>query len=270
MSIKIDQIPLILMELQSQIKNNLQDLNTNKNFIISRVSLGLEVNYRTQAVLGYLHNADVNSFHHNMYLAASVRSHFLNCVRRGMTCKPEYLLASLDWYIYEALCSGEDNILLNLANDKLTLEIDEALDNPYYPAFAVGLRLLIVGKVESAREFFADFDGARGAELEGYSLIINGVLSDDKQIFNDGLHVAIEERKSEIQRDEDVNVGEQWLSVECLGLARLGIKFGLEVNINDALIPEELLGQPTMPYPSPDKILPPIPSHFIVVPEGGT
>ncbi len=218
-------------------------------------------------VISYLHEGDVNAFYHNMFLSAAIRQRFLKCVQSGMKCDPGYLLSSCDRSIYEALSSGDPGMLKELAQTKTTINKDMNLDNPYYYFFAVALRLLIMDVNDKAESGFQYFNEARQDNLEGYSLIVDGVLHGDNGRFNEGLNLALDERRREFENDENVYVGEQWLSVECLGLARLGESKGLKVGISDSLLPAELLGSPSEPYPDPDEIFPPIPENFIEVSE---
>jgi hypothetical protein len=182
-----------------------------------------------------------------------------------MRAKTADLLLSHDAGIQEALCSCEARVLHDLARDKLTLESDPRVDNAYAPLFALGVRLLCMGQHEKAKDPFTAFERERASAMEGQSKIARAVLEADFVLFNDGLEEMLVKRQAEVEGDEDVPTGEQWISVEGVALARLGIGAGIPVTVNHPLLPRPLLGRPTAPYPDADAVLPPVPASFVDV-----
>ena len=267
MLIKSNQLPQIKADIFEDMDEWLRLLNTNKDHTLSCISDDLESNYRMLAVVCWLNDGNRDAFFKNMYLAAAVRLRLLKCVRAGMTCEQGFLFATNDRSIYEALVCGQTDVLTLLAKDKFTAEADRRFDNPYYFFFTIGLRFTILSLKEKAGGIFKHFDEERGSNLEGYSLIAKGILSADNKTFNDGLALSLEKRRQQIGNDEEGNVGEQWLSVECLALARLGIMNGLQITFKDDLIPAELLGPITVTFPDPETVFPPIPKTFVHMPE---
>lgn len=260
--------PALRAELPELVKKNLEQLASSCNSAQTIGSLGLESAYRIQAILDFLETASPDAFFHGMFLAAAVRRRFLRCVRRGMRAKTSDLLLSRDAGIHEALCSGEARVLHDLARDKLTLESDPRVDNSYSPLFALGVRLLCMGQDAKARDPFTAFERERAGAMEAESKIARGVLEADFVLFNDGLEAMLARRKAEIDAidaHEDVPTGEQWISVEGVALARLGIEAGIPVTVSHPLLPRPLLGRPTAPYPDADAILPPVPATFVDV-----
>lgn len=265
--IELGQLPDIQARLSRDIPESLEELTTNADYTIAVASLRLEDEYRMMAVIAFLRDADVDAFHRNMYLAASVRRRFLQCVSRGMKAEPAYLFATYDKAIYEALCAGEPRVLADLAGSRLTTKADERFDNPYYYYFALALRMFILRKPDIAADLLKDFDEFRAGALEGYAQVARGLLQKDQKLFKKGIAAAVEERKAEIAQDENVNVGEQWLSVECLALSRLGHMYGLTAGMKSSLIPDELQRDSNIAFDDPDTVLPPIPATFVELPE---
>lgn len=265
--IQLVQLPQIQAKLPGYVTESLSHLSTNADYTITIASLRLEDVYRMTAVVSFLKDGDVTVFHENMYLAAAVRRRFLACVDRGMKVEKGFLFATYDKAIYEALCAGEPQVLNDLARSEHTTDADERFDNPYYFYFALALRMFAIRDTEGAAELIADFEEFRDGAVEGHSLLARGILEKNQKLFTKGLGLAVEQRKAEIANDENVFVGEQWLSVECLALARLGRPYGLKPGITDRLIPEELQGTPDVAFPDPDSILPPIPREFVELPE---
>lgn len=263
MKITEADLPRVRERLPELVRMNREHLEGNRNTAISTGAMGLEATYRIQAVVSFLLDGSSDGFFHGMYLAAGVRRWFLRCVRRGMRVKKAYLLLSYDAGIYEALCSGDTGLLLDLAKDKLTLESHPRFDDGYHPFFSLALRLLCMGHREEARRPLGAFDKDRGDDMEGQSKIAHGVIASDEALFNEGLAEMLEDRRAEIEEDEGVNVGEQWISVEGLGLARLGLSSGLAITARHPLLPPELLERPRAPYPDLDALLPPVPDTFI-------
>jgi hypothetical protein len=264
-TIPLPRLPAIQSALPDALAESREMLLSNRNRALEIGASGLESSLRTQAVLSFLLDADLDGFHHGMHLAASARLWFLGCVRAGMPCLPSYLLLVNDAGLYEALCGGETGVIQALARDKQTLEADERLDNAYDPFFSFGLRLLVMDQRDAARQPFDLFDQARGTEHAGKAGIAHGLLDSDEATFNAGLRKALDERQAEIPEDAELRPGEEWLSVELLGLARLGQRLGLEVTVRHPLLPRELLGMPGRPYPDPAAMLPPIPTEFVDV-----
>ena len=265
MKITEADLPAIRADLPELVRKNVEQLDSHCNTAQTVGSNGLEAAYRLQAILSYLETGSAGGFFHGMYMAAAVRRRFLRCVRRGMRAKKTELLLSNDAGIHEALCSGEARVLNDLARDKLTLESDPRVDNAYAPLFALGVRLLCMGQHQKARDPFTAFERERSGAMEGHSKIARGILEADFVLFNDGLAELLAERAAAIEADDDLPTGEQWLSIEGIALARLGLSSGIPVTASHPLVPRPLLGQPTVPYPDSDALLPPIPETFLVV-----
>lgn len=263
MLITESDLPSVRAKLPELVRMNTEHLGSNRNTAISIGSMGLEATYRIQALVSFLLDGSTDGFFHGMYLAACVRRRFLLCVRGGMRVKRAYLLLSYDAAIYEALCSADTRILLELAKDKRTLESHPRFDDNYHPFFSLGIRLLCMGHRDRARPTFGHFEKHRGDDMEGQAKIVSGILDSDAGLFNEGLLRMAADRKAEIEEDSNVNVGEQWVSVEGLALARLGLSFGLPVTARHPLLPPELLERPRSPYPNAAALLPPVPDTFI-------
>ncbi len=264
MKITEADLAAIRAELPELVRKNVEQLESHCNTAQTVGSMGLESAYRLQAILGYVETGSAGGFFHGMYMAAAVRRRFLRCVRRGMRAKKTDLLMSHDAGIHEALCSGEARVLNDLAKDKLTLESDPRVDNAYSPLFALGVRLLCMGQHQKARDPFTAFERERAGAMEGHSKIARGMLDADFVLFNDGLAELLAQRQAEIDAGaDDLPTGESWLSVEGIALARLGLSSGIPVTAAHPLLPRPLLGQPTVPYPDSDALLPPVPSSFI-------
>jgi hypothetical protein len=267
MRIDSSQLPEIQRRVQDEISEYLGRLRTNEDHVVTMVSHELEALYRMLAVTTFLSEADVVGFHHAMYLAASVRKRFLDCVAAGMKVDQGYLFATGDASMYEGICGGEPALMEALARNQLTTKPDKRFDNAYYYYFAQVLRLLILKMNAPASKFLGIFDNYRKGAREGYSQIVHGILEKDRVRFNEGLKLALAERRSEIAADEDVNVGEQSLSVECIALARIGRSHDLSVDVNDQFLPRELLAPVSAPFPKPADVFPPVPGSFVEVPE---
>jgi hypothetical protein len=265
--VQLRQLPQLQANVAGEIPESVGELATNADYTIAVASLRLEDEYRMLAVLSFLNDADVTSFHKNMYLAAAVRRRFLECVARGMKAEDRFLLVTYDKSIYEALCCGEPKVLDELARNNLTTKVDAQLDNPYYIYFGLALRLFAINEPDDAAGQLVDFEQYRAGAMEGYSQLSRGLREKNQKVFTKGLSLALEQRKAQIGQDEDVNVGEQWLSVECLAIARLGRMYGLKPGVKDKLIPEELQGDVKIEFPDPNAILPPIPDTFVELEE---
>lgn len=263
MKITEADLPTVRDRVPELVRMNLDHLGSNRNTAVSLGSMGLEAAYRMQAIVSFLLDGSSDGFFHGMYLAACVRRRFLLCVRRGMRVKKTYLLLSHDAAIYEALCSGDTQVLLDLAKDKLTLESHPRYDDNHRPFFALGVRLLAMGKPDKARPPLDELERNRGGDMEGQARVARGILDGDDALFNDGLLRMMADRKAQIAEDHEVNAGEQWISVEGLGLARLGAMLGRTVTARHPLLPEELLGRRRAPFPDAGALLPPIPETFV-------
>ena len=270
MTIELPDFPTIRRRIERELARGLANLNTNREHVIAMASDELEELYRMKAVVSFLHDGDADAFYTNMYLAAAVRARFLDCVERGMKCELSYLFCTRDRGIYEASCSGDRDLTVKLARNTRTLKADERFDDPYYYFFAQGLRLLIAGKLDVARKSLSVFDKNRNGALEGYSQIAEGILGRDEKQFNQGLELALEERREEIESDEaeEVGLAEEWLCVECLALARVGTWFELDVEVTDRLIPVELQGTHSSGYEDLAETFPDVPETFEDVEDG--
>ena len=267
MRIELSQLPEIQRRVQADISEYLGRLRTNEDHVVTMVSHELEALYRMLAVTTFLRDADVLGFHQAMYLAASARKRFLDCVAGGMKADQGYLFATYDTSMYEAICAGEPRLMEALARNQITTKPDKRFDNAYYYYFAQILRLLILRMTGPVAKFLGIFDEYRKGALEGYSKIVHGILENDRTKFNEGLKSALAERSAEISADENVNVGEQSLFVEGVALARIGRSYNLPVDVTNHLLPRELLSPVTSPYPNPAAVFPPVPSSFVEVPE---
>jgi hypothetical protein len=132
-----------------------------------------------------------------------------------------------------------------------------AFDAPHRRSFSLGLRQLALGDRGWARPCFTAFERARGEEMEGEAVLVQGILAGDGVAFNEGLAAALEAR---VPPDDAAGLGvvEQWISVEHLALARLGLSLGLAVTVSHPLTPWELLGRARTRAPDPETVLPPV------------
>ena len=200
----------------------------------------LETAFLGLARVSFLEDADIDGFFHNAYLAAAARRRLLMCVAQGTTCPPELLRVTLLSSIFAALASGERKVAADLAESPIATRAGP--DDPRHEvAFAEALRLTILGRFAEAEAPFARFERARDDRAEDRSLILGGILKSDEARFNEGLTRFVAGLRH--------GPGEARLSLEAVGYARLGQRFGLEVAVADQAIPEELLGEPEAPYP---------------------
>lgn len=70
--------------------------------------------------------------------------------------------------------------------------------------------------------------------------LCESLINRDEEQFREGMQEFLDRRLGEIERNEDVKLGEEYLSIEGLGLRRLAARVGLDVTIDHRLTPADL------------------------------
>ena len=81
-------------------------------------------------------------------------------------------------------------------------------------------------------------DEGRDADIE--IGIFEGLLSKDEDTFVESMGKYLARREEQINKKENINIGEEYVSIEALGIIRLAQDLGLQVQIRHRLTPLEL------------------------------
>lgn len=153
-----------------------------------------------------------------------------------------------------ALISDNESLINSLAVLFGGRTKEEEEDHEFNKAVGYALKYILLGEMENAKEYIAELKRLENRKdmkyYDGYSKVLDGILEKDVQQVNESLIYMIQCHKK--LKDEYGDTPQELLSIPVLGLAKLAIRNGIEVNIDDILTPSELLDSHKINYPVVD------------------
>lgn len=217
---------------------------------------GIHGHYRSRGILRYLLDADTDAFFSDLSREALTYVTFLKAYREGLD-------------ISESLVNGSTFLplicALTTANFGLCAELDQLMPREFGEydgeapfAFTTMLRRLTVEEkgqdVKAAVRKLAEADAGAG-QYHSIIPIVEGLVEGEEKAFNSGLatYLALLEDVSEEEAAER-DPGDEFVSVEALGLIQLAKRKGIRIRVGHRMIPPELQDakavSPSDGYPS--------------------
>lgn len=211
--------------------------------------------FRDIAIGEIVLNEDVIKSKQSFYLAGKMQEVlYLNydIKKNGITgdCVNSNKYTSL----FMALISDNEELINSLAGLFGGRIKEEEEDHEFNKAVGYALKYILLDEMEKAKEPIDELKKLESRKdmkfYDGYSRVLDGIIEKDNQQVNESLIYMIQCHKK--LKDDYADTPQELLSIPVLGLAKLAIRNGMEVNIDDTLAPSQLLESHIINYPVVD------------------
>jgi len=245
----------ILQETIEHIPNLYERYNDPRRNYKADFNPALHNNHRRIGVLDYLLNHNVISFKENLRKAVSFEMELLERYDKGEPIHPSRVSMTCFAELFVALASGDMNLAQNCANLMGgRSEAEEMYDDEFVLSLGYSLKYAIENNLEKLRlwlprlKAFCENPKNSMSEFMGYPLVFEALLERDLEKANAAFQVLVNGHKKKCKSYKGPDYGPYFddspdadLFVWGIGLANLCRYYGLNVQISDYLIPEELL-----------------------------
>ncbi|MBG9792936.1 hypothetical protein ABD76_10720 [Paenibacillus dendritiformis] len=153
-----------------------------------------------------------------------------------------------------ALISDHEKLIVSLAELFGGRTEEEEEDHELHKSVGYAVKYILLGDRQKAKEYvqvLKKLEGQKSMKLyNGYQQVLNGIIENDNNQVNEGLKYMIECHKK--LKDDYGDTPQELLAIPVLGLAKLAIRNGIEVNIDDAISPKILLQKHDISYTNVD------------------
>lgn len=202
---------------------------------------------RLVAVADYLSSHDVAAFRLELSEAAELHCRLFARFNAGEAISPSYVSMMSYKELLNALAAGNGELARLFAERMGGRQAVEAeYDRPFDIALGYSLKCLLASDNAGARrwidELSASCQEAENHDFQGYAKALRAILDKDGESVSDGLADAIvghkrQSKGSGLFKDTE----DELLCVWGVGIANLAHICGLVVQVNDPLIPADLL-----------------------------
>ena len=207
---------------------------------------GLKGSVRLIGIMDYLMKGDIKSFRKGVSEGASLELSQYVRFDAGEPINPSYVSMMGYKELFDALGAGDFETARALS-DRLggRPEIEKEFDHPFTIALGYLLKSFVDGDGENVkRDRIEAFRQCQGRNWGGYTQLFEAILNDDLDQAQAAFPeiIAGHKRESKGQGMSMFDGSEdQFLSVWGIGMANLARSHGLPVQIDDPLIPADLL-----------------------------
>jgi hypothetical protein len=193
--------------------------------------------YRALAITAFLLDADVAAFRRYCVLAERCRSYFLIRVHLGMPAGDEFIAATYDDHLFNAMAGGdfEEAALLSAWTPS---SLVPGLDDETRFHFSMFVRASVDDQEEAAGEELERLNALPAAGA--YASVAQGLHHRDGAKFRRGLAEYVEAYEARAGNGELQKEIDEILSVEGVGLARLARHKKISFQFDHRLVPSEL------------------------------
>jgi hypothetical protein len=217
----------------------------------------LQSDYRDFAVLDYLLNQDITSFKENLRNGIPFRIELFTIYDNGEPMHLDASPVSMQTFkvLFDALASGDMELAKTFANYMGGRpEVEDEFDDEFILSMGYSLKYATENDLENLKLWLPRLKDYcynpkyKMTEFIGYPLVLEALMERDLEKANAAFKVLIEGHKKKCKSFKGPNYGYYFhdspdadLFVWGIGLANLCRHYGLNVQIDDPLIPEELL-----------------------------
>ena len=207
---------------------------------IERASFFASMNFRFLGLAAYLIDGDVNGFHNGLFRAARCRLHYYVHLMMGLGYEGSIGAMTNDSEFFDALaCQSERTALLlswyHVATPRAEFDEPERVRYSYYVRSLV--HPVIVERKPYKDAGIEDWLREPGKSAE--QMAAQGIHGRDSELFTRGITGLLDQRRRLIEAG-GAEKSQKWCHIEALGLLWQARRRGLEVKIDDGLIPWEL------------------------------
>lgn len=211
--------------------------------------------FSTIAIGEYIVNKDIVKCKQYFYLASKIQEIlFIKYDRQLLKIDPALVTMNKFPRLLMALISDSSDLTNSLANlFGGRLKEEDKHGTPFTTNVGYAMKYLLQKNNDEAwKHVNALIDMGEQKNMKpyaGYGLVLKGILERNSVGVNEGLEYMLECHN---QIKEYKDTPEEIFSVPVLGLAKLAMCTGIDININNALAPEEVLQKHTIEYPAID------------------
>lgn len=251
-------LPEIFQEREESINRTITKIKTNSvkvNFIDRHMS-GLARGYETLGIGEWLLHADAIAAKKNFYLEAKIQEIlFRKYDDKSMIVSPAYVNMSSYLRLLPALNSDSRELIDSLAKLIGNRPKAEADGHPFADNVGYAIKYLLLNKDTKAKihiDILLGMENDEELKLRiGYGRVLKGIFDKDENSVNDGLKVMIDGYKKDNNYKDSP---EEFFSIPVLAFAKLAIRKGIKVSIDDPIAPKEILAFNEIQYPVIDYI----------------
>lgn len=250
--------PEIFQERKESISRTIHKIKKNsvkENFIDRHVS-SLAYGYNTIGMGEWLVNADVVAAKKNFYLEAKMQELlFKKYDDKSIIVSPAFVNMSSYLRLLSALISDSSQLIDSLANLIGNRPKEEEDGHPFADNVGYAIKYILLNEDAKAKIHIDTLLGMEKAEEMklriGYGRVLKAILDIDEKAVNEGLKVMIDCYKKDREYKDSP---EEFFSIPVLGFAKLAIRRGIKIYINDTIAPKEILEMHGIEYPEIDYI----------------
>lgn len=239
-----------------KIKINKFKENKIKINFIARQMESLAYDYSTLGMGEWLLHADAIAAKKNFYLEAKIQEIlFQKYDDKSMIISPSFVNMSSYLRMLPAIISDSSQLIDSLAKLIGNRSKEEEDGHPFADNVGYAIKYLLLEEDTKAKVHIDKLLGMENdEELKlriGYGRVLKGIFDADERAVNEGLKVMIECHK----KDRDYKDSpEEFFSIPVLAFAKLAIRRGIKVSIDDPIAPKKILELHEIKYPVIDYI----------------
>jgi len=215
--------------------------------VTGSASKSLAGTLRFLGVADYVLNKDVAAFKDRFTESVQLSKELFDRFDAGRPIDPSYVSMMSYKELFDALASGDADLSKELARrigGRNAVEVE--YDRPFDVALGYSLKNVLLGSMDEALRHLDLLDSAcldpDTKDFKGYAIVLRAILNGDVVLAQSGFNEVIVGHKHQCKRGglfKDME--DELLSVWGIGLANLARICGVMVELDDSLIPADLL-----------------------------
>jgi hypothetical protein len=212
---------------------------------------GLLNDFKDAAIGEIIINSDVIKSKQNFFLAAKIQEILFQKYNANQDSIPyDYVNADTYTRLFISLICDNNEQIVSLARLYGGRPKEEKDDYLFYLLIGYSTKYLILNDFPKAKEYIEKLKSMETKKdlkmYTGYGIVLKGIFDKDQNSVNDGLKFMIECHKKLKDFDE---TPEELLSIAVLGLAKLAIRHGIKLDIDDVVAPKIIIERQQIEYP---------------------
>lgn len=250
--------PEIFLEGKESLNKKINKIKAGsvKEQFIARNIHSLAGDYNTLAIGEWLLHHDVVGVKKYFYLEAKIQELlFQKYDDKNMIVSPSFVNMSSYLSLLPALISDSRQLIDSLARLIGNRPKEEKGGHPFADNMGYAIKYLLLNEDEKAKlhiEQLVGMENKKELRLRiGYGRVLKGILDADERAVHGGLKVMLDGYKKDNNYKDSP---EEFFCIPVLAFAKLAIRRGINVNIDDPIVPTEILLIHEIEYPTLDFI----------------
>jgi hypothetical protein len=199
--------------------------------------------YRFLGVAAYVLEKDIQKFRDLLLASAELEFECVKMYQAGQPVSKSYVSVLTYQDLFSVLASGDIQRAKELAElVGFDAKIDKKEAHPFDRSLGYCLKAFVLEDMEDAKKRLVDFTNMCGKKgnksYTGYAEVFQSILDNDNELCDKGIADILKGHK---RIPFFRGMEDEVIAVWCLGIANLAIYSGLDVNVENELLPRELL-----------------------------